>query len=98
MRCTERCPAAVHAVAGGTGHAHLGVFALFPVQILLVAVFGFSTGPEIFGIMFVSGIYFVEIQLQVGLALVGLIFDRIGVLAPILFTAAGMAGAAYLGR
>ncbi len=53
--------AAVHTVAGGTGHPHLGVLALFPVQILLIAVFGFSAGPEIFGIIFVSWIYFVEI-------------------------------------
>jgi hypothetical protein len=33
--------AAVDIVARNAGHTHLGVFALFPVEILLVAVFGF---------------------------------------------------------
>jgi hypothetical protein len=36
----------VYTVTGGAGHANLGMFTLFPVKILLVAVFGFTTGQK----------------------------------------------------
>ena len=88
-------PALVHAVAGGTDHADFGMFTLLPVQILLVAVFGFSTGPEVFGIVTIGRADFLEIQTQVGLALVGLVIHRECVFSGLVPTP-GVTGSAYL--
>lgn len=42
----QRTLASVDVVAGDAGHPHFGMFTFFPVEILLIAVSRFPTGPE----------------------------------------------------
>jgi hypothetical protein len=70
----------VHIVAGDANHPHLGMFALLPIEILLVAVFGFSTGPEVVGIL-VMTVGFFEMEPKVTHSSDVLVFRRIGVFA-----------------
>ncbi|MEE9532621.1 MAG: hypothetical protein V3W52_16690 [Syntrophobacteria bacterium] len=86
-------PRTVDVVAGDTDHTHLGVFALLPVEILLVAVSGFPARPKNGGVIFLS--CFVEIEPDIALSLAGLVGDGIGVF-PGLVPAPGVAGAANL--
>ena len=89
----ERGLAFVDVVTGDADHTHLGMFALLPIQVLLVAVSGFPTGPEIFRILFGSG--FIEIEPYVAFSLVDLVIKGIGVL-PFLIAAPGVTGSTYL--
>ena len=83
----------VDVVAGDADHTNLCVFALLPVQILLVAVSGLPAGPEIFGILLAAG--FVEIEPDIAHPLVGLVIRRIGIF-PRFVPAPGVTGAANL--
>jgi hypothetical protein len=42
--------ASVDVVAGDARHPHFGMFTFFPVEILLIAVSRFPTGPEAIGV------------------------------------------------
>ena len=87
----QRTLASVDVVAGDAGYSHFGMFAFLPVQILLVAVSGFTARPEKIGSTLGSEL--VEKQSYVGFSLIDLVFGRIGIL-PALVMAAGVAGSA----
>ena len=70
----------MHIVASDANHPHLGMFALLPIEILLVAVFGFSTGPELVGIL-VMTVGFLEMEPKVSHSSDVLVFRRVGVFA-----------------
>ena len=80
-------------MAGDAYHTHLCMLALPPVEILLVAVFGFAAGPEVLGGS--SWVCLVKIKPQVSNSFHALVLVRVGILSA-LIPAPGMAGAAYL--
>ncbi len=59
-------PASVNIVASYASHPHLGMLALFPIKILLVATFRSPARPEIR--RFVFGIEFIKVESYVGRA------------------------------
>lgn len=86
-------PAFVDTMAGNTDHTNLGVLALLPVQVLLVAVSGFPARPKVVGVIVGTG--FVEIQPYVGRTLDALVVGWIGIV-PCLVPTPGVTRATYL--
>lgn len=60
--CSNTGLALVDAVASGADHTNLGMFALLPIKILLIAIPGFAAGPKVLGVTVIFG-GFVEIEL-----------------------------------
>ena len=71
----------MNVVTGHTNHTHLGMLALLPVEILLVAVFGFAAGPEIFAFMAVARADLFKVEPQIGFSFVVLVRRRLSISA-----------------